>query len=329
MNEFGSPAPLTPAMPAALPFAPFTFSQILDRIFRLLRENIRLFFGVASLPFAFLFLTIGAMEAFIFLPLIRHPHSQPNPEIIFSHFLPMFLVITVLSAAIYAFYFAAASHAATSADQGIRITIIQAYRLTWQHMGRYTWLLLLMYLLAILPILLIMLTLFLVPGLMTHGVSIPILSRFLIFPLFVLLVVGSYVYAIVIMMRLALAFPACVVEGLTAREAIRRSGQLTRRAKGRIFLVLLVIFAVCYALMLVSALAVFALIMLGAFAMQAIHVSLQPPWSYLGFGLIGVVWLGLMFLWVTLPWASSMTALAVLYRDQRLLNDGYSAIVQP
>ena len=274
MNEFGSPAPLTPAMPVGLPFAPLTFSQIVDRVFRLLRDHFRLFLGVASLPFAVLLLTIGAMEVAILLPLIRQPHNLPNPEVIFSHILPLILIITLLSIVIYAFYFAAANHAATSADLGIRITIIHAYRLTWQHTGRYILLLLLMYLLA---------------------------------------------------------FPACVVEGLTAREAIRRSGQLTRHAKGRIFLVMLVIFAICYVLMMVSALAVFALAMFGAFVLPAMHVSLQPPWSYLGFGLIGVVWLVLMFLWMTLPWASSMTALAVIYRDQRLRIDGPlpSTTVQP
>jgi ABC-type phosphate transport system permease subunit len=123
------------------------------------------------------------------------------------------------------------------------------------------------------------------------------------------------------MLRLSLAFPACIAEGLTARASIRRSGRLTRRAKGRIFLVLLVVFAACYALALASILVVFTTVALGAFAFAAVHLTFHAPWSYMGFGLIAVVWLCMMFLWVAFPWASSMTALAVLYRDQRLRVD--------
>ena len=45
MNEAGHSSPVPSNVPG-----PLTFGQILDRIYRLMRGNLRLFFGVAAVP---------------------------------------------------------------------------------------------------------------------------------------------------------------------------------------------------------------------------------------------------------------------------------------
>ena len=57
--------------------------------------------------------------------------------------------------------------------------------------------------------------------------------------LFVFLLIGAVVYGIIMGLRYSLAVPACAVENLTARAAIRRSIQLTKGSRGRIFMLAL------------------------------------------------------------------------------------------
>jgi membrane-anchored glycerophosphoryl diester phosphodiesterase (GDPDase) len=144
---------------------------------------------------------------------------------------------------------------------------------------------------------------------------------FFLIPLAALFYLGSIVYAIFMSLRLSLAFPACVHENLTAMQAIRRSGVLTNGAKGRIFLVLLVIYAISYvAVMILYAVGLFA------FAIGALtgagHASLTSPIT-IALAVAGVlVLLALVFLWSAVLMAAYSTAFAVLYRDQCLRKDG-------
>jgi membrane-anchored glycerophosphoryl diester phosphodiesterase (GDPDase) len=55
--------------------------------------------------------------------------------------------------------------------------------------------------------------------------------------------IGSLVYGVVAYIRNSLAVPASVMEGLQVRGAMRRSKQLVAGRKGRIFLLLLLLFA--------------------------------------------------------------------------------------
>src|ERR1035437_10255024 len=84
-------------------------------------------------------------------------------------------------------------------------------------------------------------------GILSANNAEPNPALFLLIPLIALLFIGAMVYGVIIAMRLSLAFPAALAEGLTAVAALRRSGQLTKGAKGRIFLVLLVVYALGYA----------------------------------------------------------------------------------
>lgn len=123
-------------------------------------------------------------------------------------------------------------------------------------------------------------------------------------------------------LRLSLAFPACVEEGLTARAAIKRSFELTLGAKGRIFLVLLVVYALLYAVMLVAelvAMVVFGIVVIAGMVAQ-VHIA--APWSYIGLGLLAVFFLAAFLLFTAVTWAAVTASLSVLYHDQRLRIDG-------
>ena len=70
--------------------------------------------------------------------------------------------------------------------------------------------------------------------------------------IFAVLLLGAIIYAIIMGLRYSLAVPACVVENLKARQAIRRSIDLSKGARGRIFLLGLLAIAIQIGLVLVT-----------------------------------------------------------------------------
>jgi hypothetical protein len=331
MNDFNPPLPPYPPAPAVPPygygFPPsygLTFGQILDRIFRLVRAHLRPFMAIGLLPMASIF----GLEALIFAGLaiagvFPHPPAQMTSRTIVTigfSFLVIFLPIIFF---VYGLYYGAATYAALEADHGRKVTAAEAFRHGRGRIGRYAWLMLLSSLFISLPIFVCITAIgigALMLGLMRSANPNPAALFFLI-PLAALFYLGSIVYAIFMSLRLSLAFPACVHENLTAMQAIRRSGVLTNGAKGRIFLVLLVIYAISYvAVMILYAVGLFA------FAIGALtgagHASLTSPIT-IALAVAGVlVLLALVFLWSAVLMAAYSTAFAVLYRDQCLRKDG-------
>jgi hypothetical protein len=306
-----------------------TFGQILDRIYRITRANFRSLLAIAFVPSFVSILFILGLEALFFLPLIRQLPNPPshesfaqlsqflNPAIMF----PAFLLITILNGALMALYFAAAIHAATQADRGFTPSFSESWQFGWSRMGRYLWLMLLIYAVAFLPAVVIELAFFGAASLLSLGKAAPNPAVFLLIPLGMLLFLAAFVYAIVMGLRLSLAFPASVVEGLSARAALKRSGHLTQGAKGRIFLVFLVEYAILYAVMMVSEWVIILLGLLGYMAWSALQIHLSPPWSYIAIGFGLVLAMLALSLYSALTWVGMSSSLAVLYHDQRLRTD--------
>jgi hypothetical protein len=189
--------------------------------------------------------------------------------------------------------------------------------------GRYTWLVVLRGLIISIPILALFAVIavgVLLTGLASKENPSPAALFFLV-PLVMLFYLGSLVYAVIMSLRLSLAFSACVQEGLTAGQAITRSGVLTQGAKGRIFLVLLVIYAISYAFILIMyavGLFIFAIAAVaGAGNMQ--HLS---PLTIALAVVAGIAILAAFLLWMALLMAAYSIAFAVFYRDQRLRKEG-------
>jgi uncharacterized membrane protein len=67
-----------------------------------------------------------------------------------------------------------------------------------------------------------------------------------------LLLLGAMVYAVLMGLRYSLAVPACVIEDLKERQAIRRSIELSKGSRGRIFLLALLVVAIQIGLGLIT-----------------------------------------------------------------------------
>jgi hypothetical protein len=305
------------------PIVPMTFGQIIERIFLLMRSHYKPFIGVGMLPIGALFTVYGLLiAALTFAGLLPNPTAHLNTAAIAWAVIPVTILTIPVMILIYGPYYGAQSYAALQADRGLKVTAREALRIGFRHMGRYAWLMLLRALIVAIPIAVcgfgILAGVFFL-GLVPKG-NPNTAALFLFIPLAILLYLGSIVYAVIMSLRLSLAYPACVWEGLSASQAIKRSGALTKGAKGRIFLALLVIYALGYAIFLVVYAAGMAVVAVGALV-RAGHMHPASLGMYILAGLFAVCAVAFMLLWTALLMAGYSTAFAVFYRDQCLRKD--------
>jgi hypothetical protein len=328
MSDFNPPlppCPQTPALPPCGHVYPLTFGQILDRIFRLVRSRLRPFLAIGVFPIGVLFVFFALLIGALYLGgVFAHPAAQANIAAILWIAIPADLLFIPIMFAMYGLYYGASSYAAVQADRDANVTAGEAFSHAWSKVGRYVWLMVLRSLIISIPIFVVALVVGaagLMLGLIPKGGNPNPAALFFLIPLLILFYLCAIVYAILITLRLSLAFPACVHENLTAMQAIKRSGVLTQGAKGRIFLVLLVIYAISYvAVMILYAVGLFA------FAIAALagagHASLTSPIAIV-LAVAGVlVLLTLFLLWSAALMAAYSVAFAVFYRDQCLRLQG-------
>jgi hypothetical protein len=334
MSDFPSPIPL----PSTLR-GPLTFGQILDRTYKLGRANWKLFFSIAAVPSAAIFLVFAAVIGCmipIMGPQIASAQASTGPGAVappayFPYLIAFFMLVTYpILFAVFAVYLPAASYAATQADRGVKVTFGNAYGLALSRFWRYIWLIVLPVFYVIVPLAIIAIVVA-VGALLVHHAAGGIgaasggvnpAAMFFLVPLVMLLYVGLFVYCIWLTLRFLLAFPASVMEGLTAWASLKRSVKLTKGAKGRIFLVLLVIYAVTYAVNILLLMIFFVVGAVGAGAAILAHVAQGSPAFFI---LIGLAVLGYLLVLVAcslFSYAAYTTALAVIYNDQRLRKDG-------
>jgi|CZKL01.1.fsa_nt_gi hypothetical protein len=296
------------------------FSQILDRVFYLLRSNWKSLFNLAAVPTGAMFAFYVLLAAILlFSGVIPHPPQRPDPQKITWLLLPFSALSGLFLVFSFALFEAASSHAALQANRGISVSFREAYGIAGRNAGRYIWLAVLRALLIAIPIFLSWAVILGVAGFLSwRGASLGFTpgALFLIMPLAVLLYLAMLAYAAYMALRLSLVYPACVAEHLTAATALKRSGQLTRGAKGRIFLVLLVIYAISYGIFLIVEAVCLAVGAVGYFAVSAMHIRPTSSWNYLGIAAISACAIAVLFVWVAGVWASYSTALAILYDDQ-------------
>jgi hypothetical protein len=309
-----------------------TFGQILDRVLQLMRANWRLLVGIALVPGAGMIVYFGVIFAALF-PVLRP---------VMLHQTPQFSVMTIvwLSAAyifgvilmivICALYEPAAVYAALEANTGTRVGFRKAWAVAWSKAGRYIWLAILRALIVMLPIVVFGAVIVGTVGLsMARGRGgMDFSVMIVIFPLLMLFYLGAMVFAVLVMLRLVLAVPACVAEDLSAWKGIRRSNQLTKGAKGRIFLLFLLIYAIAYAAFLVAEVVLFFVGAMVALVGMLLHLAMAP-WGYIGIGVGAVVFICAYLLWVACIWAAYTTLFAVVYRDQRLRLEGAAGAPVP
>jgi hypothetical protein len=304
---------------------PMGFSEVLDRVWTILRRNLRLFVQLAAIPagsfVATYALIFGGMFVFGVFP---HPGQAPDPQRMIWAILPIVLVACAPMVVVYALFEASVTQATLAANRGIARSFVEAYGAAWDRLGRIVWLMILRWLWIMLPAALV----FGVVGAVTAFQTLAGRSSlnpglyFVLLPLVVLSYVASIGYAVWMTLRLGLAVPACLAEEKTATEALRRSARLTHKSKGRIFLVMLVVYAISYGAMLVLEMVAFAVFAVIALIGSALHVHLTQPLAWVGLGTLGIGLFGTLFLIAALAWASYVVTFAVFYDDQRLRLEG-------
>lgn len=300
-------------------YSPVTFSQILSRIYNVIRATYRTQIGLATLPAIAFFVGYGFLFAIMgstFLPAVLKGKEPPAPHAFMVISVAFFCFMVLYLIALGPFQ-AAASYAGVKADCGIHVTVNEAYGIARGRAAHFIGLMLSLYGICFGPILLIEAGTFgVMAAFADNKVFAPVLM--VVFPIAMLLLLVAMILGLMGTLRLSLAFPVAVFEGLGIRESIKRSWALTRGAAGRIFVVLLVVYAAMYfAMMVVMMLGmVLALIAYLVFSSHLSHPTTQMIVILATCG--AAVYVVLISVFAACFLTGFATSLSVIYNDQRL-----------
>jgi len=294
---------------------PLTLGEILDRTAELYRTNFLLLAGISSVYAGILLVLglvqIGAQRGFSAV------HMNTGAIIAaVAGIVVLFLVSLVCGGVAVA----ANTRAVGWLHLGEPASISAAYRAVLPRTGRYVWLLTIIYFLAWFPCVLLyagyavlmfhyvratgMLNAHAAPAidqktaLMLLGASV----------VFIVLVLVFGIYGIIMTLRYSLAVPACTVENLKPRAAIKRSISLSKGSRGRIFMLGLLTIIIQIGL---------AALTQGFFILAGIkHKGVLPLW-------MSVLQQLLAFLTNTFVGPIYATGFTLFYFDQRIRKEGF------
>jgi hypothetical protein len=227
---------------------PLTLGEILDRTAQLYRSNFALFAGIFSC-YAGVLLVLNLLQIGVVFWLSGLHIAAWLWGLTAIAALVKFLLIFLFAGAAVA----AISRAVAWVHLGEPATIRGAYASVLPRLGRYIWLMTITFLMAWLPVALayagyiVVIVFYLPKGFMSQpGTANQ--SSMMLFTVaslaFVLLLLPTFAYGVVMMLRYALAVPASVLENLKAFKAIRRSIDLSKGARGRILVLGLLVFII-------------------------------------------------------------------------------------
>jgi len=216
-------------------------AELLDRTFNLYRNHFLLFAGIAVgqavciVLGIILVIPMGAV-----LPLGKL--NSPDPFTVLSVFGVYSLVILLFFLIGYAMATGATTYAVSRIHLGYTATIRDCYRqirpLVWRTL-RIVISVFVRFLGAVIltEFLIFVGTWFLIPPLLRAMGDPPMVVRWILLIVILGFFVAGMVWATRIYCRYSLAVPACLLERLPARQALKRSKWLSRGAVGRIFLI--------------------------------------------------------------------------------------------
>jgi len=292
---------------------PLTLGEILDRTAQLYRTNFVMFAGISAVYAGVLLvlnlLQIGLGELF------RVLHMTQQLQWLTLGFVALILPLMFIFAGAAV---AANNRAVAWVNLGQPATIRSAYASTLPRLGRYLWLMTIAAFVIYLPFVLIFTaySVFLLGYARSSGMAhaaaksdpqAAIVIALVTFAFLGLALLAS-VYAILMALRYSLAVPASVVEDLKARKALRRSIELSKGSRGRIFVLGLLIAVIQTGLVVVTQI---------FFILAAIKQhGLLPAWAQVLQQIIGFLtnsFIGPMY----------ATGLTLFYYDQRIRKEGY------
>jgi hypothetical protein len=296
---------------------PMSLGEILDRTAQLYRTNFVLFAGIAGIySGVLLVLNLGQIGM---QHLLLHLHMAKQ----LPWFTLGFLVLILPLMFIFAGAAVAANNRAVAwVNLGQPATIRGAYAGTLPRLGRYLWLMTIVAFLIYIPFIFLFIGYFVFlfayarpHALFAAGGANANPQAMIVFLLvsaaFGVLALGAMIYAVIMALRYSLAIPASVIEDLKARRAIRRSIELSKGSRGRIFVLLLLIFVIELGLVTITQL-FFVVAMFAA----AKHRAEIPVWMQIAQQIVG-------FLTNTFIGPMYATGLTLFYYDQRVRKEGF------
>ena len=304
---------------------PLTLGEILDRTVQLYRSNFLLFLGISAGPAAVNVLLSGGLGIFITsraTTLQAPANAGSQAMLMLGLFAVVFLIFGVpLLLAIFALAFGALNRTAYLRNRGEAATMREAYGYSFRLFGRHLGIFSLQLLFAAV-----------LPGILGSAIfvggalSAAVLTGSGLGKSLVLLfgigafaiIVAVIIVSILIWIRFCLAYPVSVTEGLKAWPCLKRSNQLSKGSRGRIF--------VMYVLVAVLTMVVY-------YALTApidIVLKLTLYKSMAGLALLShpplvmqVVNLVISFLERAFVMPIYAIALLLFYNDQRMRHEGY------
>ena len=219
------------------PLHPLTLAEILDRTAQLYRSRFLVFLGIGTIPAGTVFVFAAAGFAFFLWMGLHEEHGGTVADSFVWMFLVALVVLAIPACLVAsAVGEAAMSEAAARLFLGETITIRSAYKATWKRGWRYIGLYLMQVLvIAGIPSVAFFALMFAMIAGRVRGVAAndnsPAFAGFLFL---LLLVLGAF--AVWMLLRLCLAFPASVVEQAKAWNALKRGVMLSHGTRARIFL---------------------------------------------------------------------------------------------
>ncbi len=302
------------------PLRPYTLGEILDRTMQLYRRNFLLFAGAAAPPSAVILAMLLAMAAVVGFfartggvgGIKAHGVALAVALIaLLAVLVPAEIGATVVSQA-------ALVRAAIGTHFGQRLRIREAIQSVWPRFWRYFGLLVLQ-----------MVFVGLIPGAIAGGALGIVFAAaaavrggglatgaavgFFVFAI----VAAALVAMVLLMLTYSLAMPACVAEQKPAWEAMKRSVKLSKGTRGRIFLMLVLI----WVLSAVVSMAAYIPMMIAVVAISAMGRGAEYATAVLviseTFNVLANFTVQVL---VTPVYA---TALVLFYFDQRIRTEGY------
>jgi hypothetical protein len=299
---------------------PMTLGEILDRTAQLYREHFLLFAGIFAL-YAGVSLVLNLAQIGL-SELLKAEHLAKF--VVLTTALSTCLILLILFL-LFGAATAAISRAVAWVHLGEPATIRGAYMSILPRLGRYLWLMTITAFRVWTPLVLLyagLIGTLVFYGLKRVGTHAGAAAQpaaavnpqaALIFGLvslvFLLLLIPVGVYTVLMSLRYSLAIPACVVENMKARVAIRRSIELAKGSWGRIFLLALLVGIIKLVLVVVTQFFVFV-------------AAFKHPGQPLGPGILALSQVIGFFTNSFLGpiWATGIT---LFYYDQRVRREGY------
>ena len=299
---------------------PMSLGEILDRTIQIYRKNFLLFAGTAFLPT--LLVIVMAVGAGVIGGLL----GTMNPVFagVFGSLaiLLMFLLFAPLSLAATALVNGALTTAAVRINEGEKLTIRAALGAAWKRGWRFIGTQFFIWLFA-----------FIAPGALCFGgfmlfavigVALDNSSSagLVAFAAFVIIILGLalFVYIVLAMIRLSLAFAAATKENLGPWESVKRSYQLTKESIGRIFIFGLLVYALTVAITVVLIfITMIPLIIVGMMMEKSGSAAQQQMMLTVFF----ICYYGGAFLAQVMVKPVYSIGLTVFYFDQRVRKEGY------